>query len=115
MRARQNELFYGYKSHVSLNAQTGLIISRIHTPANACDGYQLPALLEKDLALGLPVDTVTRDCGYNDSANHILLAVKGIHSAILLQPMRTRKKDPLSCGGIQPLVPTFSIPLDIRL
>jgi IS5 family transposase len=93
-KVRQKELFYGYKSHVSLNAQSGLITSMTHTPGNAYDGHQLPALLEKDLAQDLPVDTVTGDRGYDDSANHVLLAAKGIHSAIHLNRYRTAKKDP---------------------
>jgi IS5 family transposase len=93
-KVRQKELFYGYKSHVSLNAQTGLITSMTHTPGNAYDGHQLPALVEKDLAQDLPVDTVTGDCGYDDSANHILLAAQGLHSAIRLNRFRIGKKDP---------------------
>jgi len=93
-KVRQKEVFYGYKSHVSLNAQTGLITSMTHTPGNAYDGHQLPALLEKDLAQDLPVDTVTADRGFDDSDNHVLLATKGIHSAIRLNRYRTHKKDP---------------------
>jgi IS5 family transposase len=92
-KVKQKELFYGYKSHVSLNAETGLITSMTHTPGNAYDGHQLPALLEKDLAQDLPVDTLSADAGYDDSANHVLLASKGIHSAIRLNRYRTSKKD----------------------
>ncbi len=90
----QTEYFFGYKSHVSLNAETGLITSMVHTPGNAYDGHQLPALLEKDLAQHLPVDIVTADRAYDDSDNHVLLAAKGVHSAIHLNHYRTRKKDP---------------------
>ena len=93
-KVRQKEVFYGYKSHVSLNAQTRLITSMTHTPGNAYDGHQLPALLEKDLAQDLPIDTVTADRGFDDSDNHVLLAAKGIHSAIRLNRYRTHKKDP---------------------
>ena len=85
--------FYGYKVHVSINAETGLITSVLHTAGNAYDGHQLPWLLEKDLAQKLPVQIVAADRGYDDSNNHILLQEKGIHSAIQLHDYRTRKKD----------------------
>jgi hypothetical protein len=93
---RQKELFYGHKPHVSLKAQSGLIKSMTRTPGNAYDGHQLPALLEKDLAQDISVDTVTADRGYDDNDNHVLLAATGIHSAIRLNrsaqtsKMRTR-------------------------
>jgi len=93
-RIEQPQYFYGYKAHVSLNAETGLITSMVHTPGNAYDGHQLPKLLDKDLALGLPVDIVTADRAYDDSDNHFLLQSKGLHSAIRLHSLRTHKKDP---------------------
>jgi len=86
--------FYGYKAHVSLNAQTGLITSMVCTAGNAPDGHQLPKLLAKDLAQGLPVQIVTADRGYDDSDNHYLLWDKGLYSAICLNDYRTEKKDP---------------------
>jgi IS5 family transposase len=91
---KQKEYFFGYKAHVSLNAENGLITSMVHTPGNAYDGHELPALVQKDLAQGLPVSIVTADRGYDDSDNHELLFSQGIHSAIRLQRYRTKKKDP---------------------
>ena len=85
--------FYGYKAHVSLNAQAGFITSMVHTPGNTYDGHQLPRLLRKDLDQGLPVQIVSADRGYDDSDNHCLLWSKGIHSAISLNHYRTEKKD----------------------
>jgi IS5 family transposase len=93
-KVQQTEYFCGYKSHVSLNAETGLITSIVPTPGNAYDGHLLPVLLEKDLAQGLPVDIVTADRGYDDSDHHVLLWSKGIHSAIRLHDYRTKKNDP---------------------
>jgi IS5 family transposase len=87
------EHFFGYKAHVSLNAATGLITSVVPTAGNAYDGGVLPKLLEKDLAQGLPVGIVSADRGYDDSDNHVLLWSKGIHSAICLNDIRTKKKD----------------------
>jgi len=86
--------FYGYKAHASLNAQSGFITSLVHTSGNAYDGHQLPTLLSKDLAQGLPVHIVSGDRGYDDSDNHWLLWSKGICSAICLNDYRTKKKDP---------------------
>jgi IS5 family transposase len=86
--------FYGYKAHASLNAQSGFITSLVHTSGNAYDGHQLPTLLSKDLAQGLPVHIVSADRGYDDSDNHWLLWSKGICSAICLNDYRTKKKDP---------------------
>lgn len=93
--------FYGYKAHVSLNAQNGLITSLVHTPGNAPDGHQLPKLLHKDLAQGLPVRMVSADRGYDDSDNHCLLWDKGLYSAICLNDYRTEKKDPSKAIWLQ--------------
>ena len=90
----QKEYFHGYKAHVSLNSDSGLITSMTYTSGNAYDGHELPKLLEKDLAQGVPIDIVSGDQGYGDSDNHFLLVSKGIHSAIRLNSYRTRKKDP---------------------
>ena len=89
----QTEYFYGYKAHASLNAETGLITSLVHTPGNAYDGHELPRLLERDLAQNLPVRIVAADRGHDDGANHFLLHTQGIHSAIRLNDYRTKKKD----------------------
>jgi len=97
---RQKVYFHGYKAHVSLNAETGLITSALVTPGNGHDGHQLPKLLEKDLDLGLPFDTVAADRAYDDSGNHYLLRSKGLHSAIRLNDYRTRKKDKNKAGWL---------------
>ena len=68
---KQTEYFYGYKTHVSLNSETELITSVQVTSGNRYDGHELPGLLEKDLAQGIPVETVTADRGYDDSDSTI--------------------------------------------
>ena len=89
----QREYFYGYKAHVSLNAESGLITNLVATPGNAYDGHKLPELVHRDLELGLPIDTVAADRGYDDGNNHYFLQEKGLHSAIHLKTLRTQKKD----------------------
>ena len=90
---KQKEYFYGYKQHVSLNAETGLITSVTHTAGNRYDGHHLPTLITSDLAQGIPVETATADKAYDDGGNHEFLKSKGIHSAIRLNAYRTAKKD----------------------
>jgi IS5 family transposase len=96
----QKVYFYGYKGHVSLNAAAGLITSTLVTPGNAPDGRQFPRLFERDLALGLPVQTVAADRAYDDTRNHYMLKVRGVHSAIRLNDYRTQKKDKNKAGWI---------------
>lgn len=92
-RKRVAEYFYGYKAHMSLNAETELITSVVVTAGNVPDGKVLPKLLEKDLRQGLPVKIVSGDRAYDDSHNHFLLWSRGICSALLLKANRTEKKD----------------------
>jgi len=92
-RKEVTEYFYGYKAHVSLNAETGLITSVVPTAGNVLDGKVLPQLVEKDVAQGVPVKVVSADRAYDDVDNHLFLEARGIHSAIRLKAMRTKKKD----------------------
>jgi IS5 family transposase len=91
---KRKQYFYGYKAHVSMNTNSELITSLTVTSGERYDGHQLPVLLEQDLDKEIPIETVTGDRGYDDSANHYLLETKGIHSAIILNNYRTKKKDP---------------------
>ena len=93
-RVKQTEYFLGYKAHCTLNAESELITSLIVTAGNAHDGRQLPELLRRDQAQGIPVCIVTADRAYDDGHNHFLLQSKGLHSAIRLNDYRTQKKDP---------------------
>jgi IS5 family transposase len=89
----QTEYFFGYKAHVSLNAQTGMITSLETTSGEAYDGHHFTGLVDHDLELKLPVDTYTGDKGYDDGDNHYHLELRGLHSAIRLKRTRTGKKD----------------------
>ena len=66
----QLEYFYEYKAQVSLNAESGMITNLFVTPGNAYDGHKLPELVNRDLELGLPIDTVAADRGYDNGNNH---------------------------------------------
>ena len=88
---RQKEYFYGYKSHVSMDAESGIITSVVTTPGNGSDGRELPGLVERDLAQGVPVETVAADRAYDDGDNHYFLKCRGLHSAIRLNDYRLRE------------------------
>lgn len=90
---QQAQYFYGYKAHMSLNAEAEMITSVVVTGGNANDGKQLAKLVRRDMAQALPVDTYAGDRGYDDTENHYCLESAGLHSAIKLNTYRTAKKD----------------------
>ena len=90
---QQTQYFYGYKAHMSLNAESGLITAVEVTSGEAYDGHHLVGLVERDLEQGLPVDTYAADKAYDSGDNHFYLEQRGLHSAIRLKRTRTEKKD----------------------
>jgi IS5 family transposase len=90
----QREYFFGYKAHVSLNAESGLITSLKVTSGSAYDGHELPDLVKADLAQGVGAKVYAGDKGYDDGENHEFLWERGLKSAIRLKDTRTQKKDP---------------------
>jgi len=93
-KRKVREYFYGYKAHVSFNAEAQMITSVVVSPGQRYDGHYLPSLIESDLAQELPIDICTADRGYDDTDNHFFLQTRGIRSAIHLNDYRTQKKDP---------------------
>jgi len=89
----QVKYFYGYKGHVSMNAESTLITSLEVTSGEAYDGHHFCSLVDQDLAKKLPVHTYTADRGYDDGHNHFYLEHHHLHSAICLKDIRTKKKD----------------------
>jgi len=92
-KQKERFYFYGYKEHVSMNAQCRLITTIRASPGSAYDGHFLPLLVEEDLEQGVPVRVVAADRGYDDGENHEFLREKGIASAIHLNSYRTGKRD----------------------
>jgi transposase, IS5 family len=90
---KQTEYFYGYKAHVSLNAENGLITSLVISTGEAYDGHFFGSLVDQDLKQRLPVDIYTADKGYDDINNHYYLDRHGLYSAIRLKKTRIAKKD----------------------
>jgi transposase, IS5 family len=88
-----NKTFYGYKAHISLNAQSGLITAVVPSTGRLSDGKQLGRLVEQDEGVGVKAQVYSGDKGYDDGDNHELLWSKGKKSALILSSYRTEKKD----------------------
>jgi IS5 family transposase len=82
-------LYLGYKSHVSMNAATGLITTLKPTGGSASDGRQFARLLEHDEELGVRADIYSGDKAYDDTDLHYRLWQLGKHSALRLNAYRT--------------------------
>jgi len=54
------------------------------TPGNAHNSQIPPELLEKDMAQGIPVETMAGAQAYDNGKNHFLIESKGLNSAIRL-------------------------------
>ncbi len=90
-QARTVEVRYlGYKSHTSVNAETGLITSIVPTAGSAADNKVFPNLLAHDEEIGVPADIYSGDKAYDDTALHYLLWATGKHSALQQNDYRTR-------------------------
>jgi IS5 family transposase len=90
---KQTEYFFGYKAHVSMNAETGLITGLEASSGEKYDGDYFCRLVNHDLRQKLPMNTYAADRGYDDGDNHYHLELCGLHSAIHLKKNRTEKKD----------------------
>jgi len=85
--------YLGYKSHMSLNAETGLITSLVPTAGNAADNQPFAQLLAHDESLEVKAQIYAGDKAYDDTDLHYRLWQQGKHSALRLRRFRTGKKD----------------------
>jgi IS5 family transposase len=93
-KVESHEIQYkGYKSHISLNAETGLITTVYPTLGRAADNEQFPVLLAHDEAQGVGAVVYTGDQAYDDTDLHIRLEELGKFPAFRLHAYRTQKKD----------------------
>ena len=69
VRVVREGYFYGYKIQASLNAAAEMITSVVVTAGNAPDNEQFAALVMRDRAQGLAVETYAADRGYDDTEN----------------------------------------------
>ncbi len=89
----EEQQYLGYKSHMSLNAETGLITSLVPTVGSAPDNKPFPKLLAHDESLEVDAEIYSGDKAYDDTDLHYRLWEKGKHSALRLKRTRTGKKD----------------------
>lgn len=92
--AYQEVTFMGYKTHASVNAQTGIVTAIDPAAGNTADNKAFPTLRDQDRALGLPTEIYAGDRAYDDTDIHERLEAEGLVSGIHLKACRTRKKDP---------------------
>lgn len=93
-KVKRPEYFYGYKMHMSMNSESGLITGIVCTGGKQYDGHKMEELIRHDLKLGLGIRIVTADRGYDDTANHFFLKLLKLWSAIRLNDYRLGKRDP---------------------
>jgi len=97
----QKQCFLGYKTHASLNEDTGIVTSLKVTPGNKYDGKYLLDLVKKDKKRGLTTkkklnglkQIYAADKGYDDGDNHTFLKTRGLGDAIRIRDIRLTKKD----------------------
>ncbi len=89
----QEQQYLGYKSHMSLNAETGLITSLVPTAGSTADNKPFPKLLAHDESVEVEAEIYSGDKAYDDTDLHYGLWQKGKHSALHLKRTRTDKKD----------------------
>jgi IS5 family transposase len=85
-----NKAFYGYKAHMSLEAQSEIITSVVVTAGNRPDGQEFSKLVQADEEVGIEAGIYAGDKGYDDGDNHELLRARGKHWALCLNNYRTR-------------------------
>jgi IS5 family transposase len=73
----KKKLFYGYKDHTAMDADSAIVTAVETTPGNVPDGDMLPQLI-----VGKP-ETVTADKAYDGSDNYTALAAAKVKSAII--------------------------------
>lgn len=92
-RTEKQIRYKGYKTHVAVNAKTGVVTSLKVTPGNKADNKQFPDLHAHDQALGLPIRAYGGDRAYDDTDIYERLRAKKQEIAIHLRSFRTNKKD----------------------
>jgi IS5 family transposase len=85
--------YRGYKSHVAVNAASGLVTAVVPARGHTADNKAFPAVRAQDRAQGLPVTTYGGDRAYDDTDIYGRLEAEGLSSAICLNDYRTQKKD----------------------
>lgn len=89
----QSIRYRGYKTHTSVNAETGIVTTVVATHGNYADNKAFPQVREHDRALNLPTRAYGGDKAYDDTDIYERLAVEGLDIAVTLNDYRTAKND----------------------
>ena len=93
-KATEKEIRYrGYKTHTSVNAETGITTSIEPRLGNTADNKAFDALRGHDRTLGLPTEVYAGDRAYDDTDIYAKLEEEGLASGITLNSYRTQNKD----------------------
>lgn len=90
---RQRIRYRGYKTHASVNAQTGIVTTVHPDVGDSADNKAFPTLREHDRGLDLPTQAYGGDKAYDDTDLYERLAVEELDIAVTLNDYRTAKKD----------------------
>ena len=92
------EGYVGYKSHLSVSANSNLITSYLVTTMAAYDGHFFEPLMKDDLKKGVAKKketTYTADRAYDDGENHVWLEKEKLKDAICLKNV-PKDEDPIA-------------------
>ena len=92
-KVKKHIRYLGYKTHASVDAETGIVTSIVPERGNSADNKAFPALLEHDRSLGLSTETYGGDKAYDDTDLFERIEELGLHVGIKLRRTRTTKKD----------------------
>lgn len=76
-KKNRNDSFFGYKHHIAVDADSGMVTTSVVTPGNEHDGVVMAAVLDET------AEAVVADKAYDLPRNHQLLASRGIDNRII--------------------------------
>lgn len=85
--------YRGFKTHASVNAETGVVTTIIPAWGNTADNKAFPDLRDHDRGLDLPTRIYAGDKAYDDTDIYSRLEQEGLAIGITLRNFRTQKKD----------------------
>lgn len=92
-KAARRVRYRGFKTHASVNAETGIVTTIVPDFGNTADNKAFPALRDHDRALDLPTTIYAGDKAYDDTDIYSRLEEDGLNLGITLRKTRTEKKD----------------------
>lgn len=92
-RVKRRMRYKGYKTHVAVNAQTGIVTSLSATPGNRADNKEAAQVIRRDQEQDLGVAAYGGDKAYDDTDLFARLEALGLRGLFCLRLFRTGKLD----------------------